>query len=65
MGIGIIKEKLFRVAGYMLEASPGDLELRDGIFELLEHAPGYTVDEIRAATGAPLHVSPTLRPIPL
>jgi CO/xanthine dehydrogenase Mo-binding subunit len=26
---GIIKEKLFRVAGYMLEASPGDLELRD------------------------------------
>ena len=26
----IIKEKLFRVAGHMLEAAPGDLELRDG-----------------------------------
>ena len=25
---GIIKEKLFCVAGHMLEASPGDLELR-------------------------------------
>ena len=25
----IIKEKLFRVAGHMLEAAPGDLELRD------------------------------------
>jgi CO/xanthine dehydrogenase Mo-binding subunit len=26
----IIKEKLFRVAGHMLEAAPSDLELRDG-----------------------------------
>jgi CO/xanthine dehydrogenase Mo-binding subunit len=26
----IIKEKLFRVAGHMLEAAPADLELRDG-----------------------------------
>jgi CO/xanthine dehydrogenase Mo-binding subunit len=26
---GMIKEKLFRVAGHMLEASPSDLELRD------------------------------------
>src|SRR5262249_18530300 len=26
----MIKEKLFRVAGHMLETSPGDLELRDG-----------------------------------
>src|ERR1700730_336468 len=26
----IIKEKLLRVAGHMLEAAPGDLELRDG-----------------------------------
>lgn len=28
---------------------------------LLEHAPGVTVDEIRAKTGAPFQVSPHLR----
>lgn len=39
--------------------------VRDGRFVLLEHAPGYAVDEIRAMTGAPLDVSPSLRPIAL
>jgi acyl CoA:acetate/3-ketoacid CoA transferase beta subunit len=39
--------------------------VKDGHFELLEHAPGFTVEEIRAVTGAPLTVSPALRPIPL
>ena len=44
---GIIKEKLFRVAGHMLEASPGDLELRDGKVGV-KGAPGLekTIAEI-------------------
>ena len=39
--------------------------VRDGRFVLEEHAPGYTVDDIRAITGAPLDVSPDLRQIAL
>jgi 3-oxoacid CoA-transferase B subunit len=31
-------------------------------FELQQHAPGYTVEEIQAVTAAPLKVSPDLRP---
>src|SRR6516225_2634871 len=44
---GIIREKLFRVAGHMLEASPGDLELRDGKVGV-KGAPGLekTIAEI-------------------
>lgn len=34
-------------------------------FELLEHAPGYSPEEIQAVTGAPLAVSPDLRPMPV
>jgi 3-oxoacid CoA-transferase len=41
------------------------IAVRDGRFTLEEHAPGYTVEEIRALTGAPLDVSPDLRPIEL
>lgn len=36
----------------------------DGLL-LREHAPGVTVDEIKAATGAPLLVSPELREMPI
>lgn len=32
-------------------------------FELLEHAPGYSVEDIQAVTAAPLRVSPSLRPM--
>lgn len=39
--------------------------VRDGQFILLEHAPGFTVQEIQERTGAPLWPSPALRPIPL
>ena len=39
--------------------------IRDGRFELLEHAAGYSVDEIQAATGAALVVSESLRQIAL
>ncbi|MGO9045313.1 MAG: xanthine dehydrogenase family protein molybdopterin-binding subunit [Xanthobacteraceae bacterium] len=44
---GMIKEKLFRVAGYMLEASVGDLELRDSKVGV-KGAPGLekTIAEI-------------------
>ncbi|MGO9396933.1 MAG: xanthine dehydrogenase family protein molybdopterin-binding subunit [Xanthobacteraceae bacterium] len=44
---GMIKEKLFRVAGYMLEASAGDLELRDSKVGV-KGAPGLekTIAEI-------------------
>jgi 3-oxoacid CoA-transferase len=41
------------------------IAVHDGEFELLEHAPGFTVEEIQARTGAPLKVSSQLRPIPL
>ena len=42
------------------------IAVRDGHFVLLEHAPGYSVEEeIQALTGAPLSVNPDLRPIPL
>ena len=34
--------------------------VRDGRFILEEHAPGFSVEEIRAMTGAPLDVSPDL-----
>jgi len=37
--------------------------IRDGHFELQEYAPGYSVQEIQAATGAPLAVSDDLKPI--
>jgi 3-oxoadipate CoA-transferase beta subunit len=39
--------------------------VRDGRFILEEHAPGFTVDDIRAMTGAPLDVSKDLREIAL
>jgi acyl CoA:acetate/3-ketoacid CoA transferase beta subunit len=39
--------------------------VEDGRFVLIEHAPGYTAEEIQAMTGAPLDVSPELRPIPI
>jgi CO/xanthine dehydrogenase Mo-binding subunit len=44
---GMIKEKLFRVAAHMLEASPGDLELREGKVGV-KGAPGLekTIAEI-------------------
>jgi CO/xanthine dehydrogenase Mo-binding subunit len=43
----MIKEKLFRVAGHMLETSPGDLELRDGKVGV-KGAPGLekTIPEV-------------------
>lgn len=41
----------------------GVIAVRDGRFVLEQHAPGYTVAEIQAVTGAPLAVSPTLRPV--
>ena len=34
-------------------------------FELLEIAPGLSVDEVRAATGSPLKVAPALKPVRL
>jgi len=37
--------------------------VRDGRFVLEQHAPGYSVEDIRAVTGAPLDVSPTLRQV--
>ncbi len=37
----------------------------DGRFELQEYAPGYSVEEIQAATGAPLAVSEQLRQVTL
>jgi 3-oxoacid CoA-transferase B subunit len=39
------------------------IAVRDGRFVLEQHAPGYTVEEIAALTGAPLSVSPDLRAI--
>ena len=39
--------------------------VRNGRFVLEEHAPGFTVEEIRAMTGAPLDVSPNLREMAL
>ena len=38
----------------------GVFSVKDGRFTLEEHAPGWTVEEIRALTGAPLEVSPTV-----
>lgn len=35
--------------------------VRDGKFILEQHAPGYTVEEIQAVTGAPLEISPDFR----
>jgi 3-oxoacid CoA-transferase B subunit len=37
--------------------------IHDGQFELQQHAPGYSVQEIQSATGAPLAVSDALRQI--
>ena len=39
--------------------------IRDGRFALEEYAPGYSVEEIQAATGAPLAVSDKLRQVAL
>ena len=41
------------------------IEVNERGFELLEHAPGYSAEEIQAVTGAPLAVSPSLRPMPV
>ena len=41
------------------------IEVGERGFELLEHAPGYSVEEIQAVTAAPLAVSPSLRPMPV
>ncbi len=38
----------------------GVFSIKDGRFVLDEHAPGWTAEEIRALTGAPMDVSPTL-----
>ncbi|MQA01165.1 MAG: 3-oxoacid CoA-transferase subunit A [Dehalococcoidia bacterium] len=43
----------------------GVVAVRDGRFVLEEHAPGYDPQEIAALTGAPLEVSPDLRPVAL
>ncbi|MEX2446454.1 MAG: 3-oxoacid CoA-transferase [Dehalococcoidia bacterium] len=40
----------------------GVIAVRDGRFVLEEHAPGYTLEEIAALTGAPLEAAPDLRP---
>ena len=40
----------------------GAFEITDAGFVLVEHAPGYTVEEIQALTDAPITVSPDLRP---
>lgn len=37
------------------------IEVTDAGFELLELAPGVTLDEVQAKTGAKLHVSPALK----
>ena len=37
--------------------------VRDGRFELLQHAPGYTAADIQAVTAAPLAVSPSFGPM--
>jgi 3-oxoacid CoA-transferase B subunit len=37
--------------------------VREGRFILEQHAPGYSVEDIRAVTGAPLDVSPELRQV--
>jgi 3-oxoacid CoA-transferase len=39
--------------------------VKDGQFILLEHAPGYSFEDIQERTGAPLTAGPDLRPIPL
>lgn len=41
------------------------IAVRDGRFILEETAPGYEPEEIASLTGAPLEVSPNLRPIAL
>ena len=41
------------------------IAIGEGGFELLEHAPGYTPEDIQAVTAAPLAVSPDLRPMPV
>ncbi|MFN8639659.1 MAG: 3-oxoacid CoA-transferase [Dehalococcoidia bacterium] len=41
----------------------GVFRVANGKFILEEHAVGYTPEEIAAVTGAPLEVSPTLKPI--
>jgi 3-oxoacid CoA-transferase subunit B len=39
--------------------------IRNGHFDLQEYAPGYSVEEIQAATGAPLLISETLQQVAL
>jgi 3-oxoacid CoA-transferase B subunit len=41
----------------------GVVAVRDGRFILEEHAPGYTLEDIAAVTGAPLEASPNLRQV--
>lgn len=41
------------------------VRVENGKFILVEHAPGYSVEEIQVVTGAPLQVSPDLQPIRL
>ena len=41
------------------------IAVRNNEFVLLEHAPGYSVEEIRTLTGAPLAVDPGLQVMPL
>jgi 3-oxoacid CoA-transferase len=41
------------------------IAIKDGRFVLEEYAPGYSVEEIAALTGAPLSVSPDLREVQL
>ncbi len=39
----------------------GVIEIKDGTMTLLEKHPEYTIDDIRAATEAPLEISPQLK----
>ena len=41
----------------------GVFSVQDDAFVLEEHAPNWTVDEIRALTAGRLEVSPTLREV--
>ena len=47
----------------LVVTSLGEFAVRSGRFELLRHAPGYTVEEIQAVTGVPLVISPSLCPV--
>lgn len=41
------------------------LELKEGVFHLLEHAPGVSIETIQSLTEAPLVISPHVKPMEL